>query len=105
MGKSSPSVLVTRKLPSSVLSRLHDVAEVDLYTGEAAIPAAELKARVADKDALVCLQTDTIDRTVIESGSRLKVISNLAVGYTNIDVHYARSRQIVVTHTPDVLTE
>ena len=105
MGKSSPSVLVTRKLPSSVLSRLHDVAEVDLYTGEAAIPAAELKARVADKDALVCLQTDTIDRTVIESGSRLKVISNLAVGYTNIDVHYARSRQIVVTNTPDVLTE
>jgi glyoxylate reductase len=100
-----PAVLVTRKLPSSVLSRLHDVAEVDLYTGEAAIPPAELRARVADKDALVCLLTDAIDRTVIDSAARLKVISNVAVGYNNIDVAYARSRQIVVTNTPDVLTE
>jgi glyoxylate reductase len=99
------SVLVTRKLPSSVLSRLHDVAEVDLYTGEAAIPPAELKARVADKDALVCLLTDAIDRSVIDSAGRLRVISNVALGYNNIDVPYARSRQIVVTNTPDVLTE
>ena len=99
------SVLVTRKLPSSVLSRLHDVTEVDLYTGEAAIPPAELKARVADKDALVCLLTDAIDRSVIDSAGRLRVISNVALGYDNIDVPYARSRQIVVTNTPDVLTE
>jgi glyoxylate reductase len=100
-----PAVLVTRKLPSSVLSRLRDVAEVDLYTGEAAIPPAELRARVADKDALVCLLTDAIDRSVIDSAARLKVISNVAIGYNNIDVPYARSRQIVVTNTPDVLTE
>jgi glyoxylate reductase len=88
-----------------VLSKLHDVAEVDLYTGEAAIPPAELRARVADKDALVCLLTDAIDRSVIDSAARLKVIANVALGYNNIDVPYARSRQIVVTNTPDVLTE
>jgi glyoxylate reductase len=96
---------VTRKLPSSVLSKLHDVADVDLYTGEAAIPPAELRARVADKDALVCLLADAIDRSVIDSAPRLKVIANVAVGYNNIDVPYARSRRIVVTNTPDVLTE
>jgi glyoxylate reductase len=100
-----PAVLVTRKLPSSVLSRLRDISDVDLYSGEAAIPPAELRARVADKDALVCLLTDAIDRSVIDSATRLKVISNVAVGYNNIDVPYARSRQIVVTNTPDVLTE
>src|SRR5215204_990225 len=100
-----PAVLVTRKLPSSVLSKLDGIAELDLYSGEAAIPPAELRARVADKDALVCLLTDAIDRSVIDSAVRLKVISNVAVGYNNVDVPYARSRQIVVTNTPDVLTE
>ena len=52
------SILVTRNLPSSVLAKLSAVADVDLYTGEAAIPAGELRARVANKDALVCLLTD-----------------------------------------------
>ena len=100
-----PSILVTRKLPSSVLSKLSAVADVDLYTGEAAIPPDELCARVADKDALVCLLTDAVDRTVIDAAPRLKAIANVAVGYNNIDVPYARSRGIVVTNTPDVLTE
>jgi glyoxylate reductase len=100
-----PAVLVTRRLPSSVLSRLRDAAEVDVYSGEAVIPPAELRARVADKDALVCLQTDAVDRPVIDSASGLKVIANIGVVYDNIDVAYARSRQVVVTNTPDVLTD
>ena len=100
-----PAVLVTRKLPSSVLSKLHAVADVDLYTGAATIPTAELRARVADKDALVSLLTDAVDRSVIDAATRLKVIANVAIGYDNIDVPYARSRNIVVTNTPDVLTE
>jgi len=100
-----PAVLVTRKLPSSVLSKLHAVADVDLYTGAATIPTAELRARVADKDALVSLLTDAVDRSVIDAATRLKVIANVAIGCDNIDVPYARSRNIVVTNTPDVLTE
>ena len=99
------AILVTRKLPSSVLSKLSAVADVDLYSGEAAIPADELCARVADKDALICLLTDSVDRTVIDAAPKLKVIANVAVGYNNIDLAYARSRGIVVTNTPDVLTE
>ena len=99
------SILVTRKLPSSVLAKLTAVADVDLYVGEAAIPADELCARVAGKDALVCLLTDAIDRSVIDAAPTLKAIANVAVGYNNIDVAYARSRGIVVTNTPDVLTE
>src|SRR5690349_21223703 len=98
-------ILVTRKLPSSVLDKLRAVGEVDVYTGEAAIPAAELRARAADADALVPLLTDTIDRSLIDQAPRLKVIANVAVGYNNIDVAYAVSRGIVVTNTPDVLTE
>ena len=100
-----PNILVTRKLPSSVLAKLEAVADVDLYTGDAAIPPNELSARVVGKDALVCLLTDAIDRTVIDAAPTLKAIANVAVGYNNIDVVHARSRGIVVTNTPDVLTE
>jgi glyoxylate reductase len=99
------SVLVTRKLPSSVLDKLRSVARVDLYAGDTAIPPDELRARVAGADALVCLLTDTIDRSVIDAAPSLKVIANVAVGYNNIDVAHARSRGIIVTNTPDVLTE
>jgi len=99
------SILVTRKLPSSVLAKLAEAADVDLYTGDAAIPADELRARVAGKHVLVCLLTDAIDRTVIDAAPTLKAIANVAVGYNNIDVPYAKSRGIIVTNTPDVLTE
>ena len=101
----TPAILVTRKLPSSVIDKLSAVAEVDLYTGDAAIPPDELRARVAGKDALICLLTDAVDRTVIDAAPTLKAIATVAVGYNNIDVSYARSRGIVVTNTPDVLTE
>ena len=99
------AILVTRKLPSSVIEKLRTVGDVDLYSGEAAIPPDELRARLRGKDALVCLLTDPIDQATIDAGSALKVISNVAVGFNNIDVAYARSRGIVVTNTPDVLTE
>ena len=99
------TILVTRKLPSSVLSKLSAAADVDLYVGDAAIPPDELRARVAGKDALICLLTDAIDRSVIDAAPGLKVIANVAVGHNNIDIPYARSRGIVVTNTPDVLTE
>jgi glyoxylate reductase len=98
-------VLVTRKLPSSVLSKLEAVADVDLYTGDEAISPAELRKRIAGADALVCLLTETIDKSVIDAAPKLKVIANVAVGYNNIDVVYAKSCGIVVTNTPDVLTE
>ena len=86
------------------MTRLHDLGSVDLCT-EGAMTSSLLKQRVADKDALVCLMSDDIDRSVIDAGSSLKIVANVAVGYDNIDVAHARSRNIVVTNTPDVLTE
>jgi glyoxylate reductase len=100
-----PKILITRRLPSAVLSKLEAAAEIDLYTGDGAIPAEELRARIADKDALISLLTDAVDRSVVDAGPSLKVIANVAVGYNNIDIPYALSRGVVVTHTPDVLTE
>ena len=105
MDTERPKILVTRRLPSSVLAKLDATGDVDLYTGDAAMSPDELKRRLAGKDALVCLLTESIDSAVIDAGTTLKVIANVAVGYNNIDVAYARSRGIVVTNTPDVLTE
>jgi glyoxylate reductase len=99
------NVLVTRRLPSSVLDKLRNSGDLDVYAGESAIPRDELIARIADKDAVVCLLTDAIDKAVIDAAGALKIIANVAVGYNNIDLPYARSRGIAVTNTPDVLTE
>ena len=61
--------------------------------------------RIADTDGVVCLLTETMDAGVIDAGARLKVIANVAVGFNNIDVAHARSRGVIVTNTPDVLTD
>jgi len=100
-----PSIFVTRKLPSSVIARLESAGTVEVYDGEGAISPAELRARIAHKDALVSMLTERIDKEILEAGAQLKLIANVAVGYNNIDVPLARSRGIIVTNTPDVLTE
>src|SRR5262249_56120942 len=100
----SPSMLVTCKLPSSVVAKLQDVGSVDLYS-DGTMSADVLRQRVADKDALVCVLTDEINKPLVDAAPKLKIVANVAVGYNNIDVAYARSRGIVVTNTPDVLTE
>lgn len=99
------SVLLTRRLPSSVLASLEQHHSLDVYTGEGAIPRNELLARVADKDALISALTDRIDGELMDAGKRLKIVANVAVGYDNIDVPSARTRGLIVTNTPDVLTD
>ena len=99
------AALVTCKLPSSVLAKLREQADVDLYTGEAAIPAGELRARASDKEAIVCLVTDAIDRSVLDAAPNLKIVANVAAGYNNIDAAYAKSNGVIVTNTPDVLID
>ncbi len=100
-----PRVLLTRRIPSSVLTTLQTQHTVDLYAGDGAIPREELLRRVADKDAVICVLTDKIDSEVLDAAPALKVVANIAVGYENIDVAAARDRGVIVTNTPDVLTE
>ncbi len=88
-----------------MIRKLEAAADVDLYAGDTAIPVEELRARVSTRDALICLLTDPIDRDTIDAAPKLKVIANVAVGYNNIDVAYAKAAGIAVTNTPDVLTE
>jgi glyoxylate reductase len=98
-----PRVLLTRRVPSSSLARLEQACDVDV--SEDVLPPEGLRARAADKQGIVCVLTDRIDEALFEAAPELKVVSNIAVGYDNIDVAAARRRGVVVTNTPDVLTE
>jgi len=99
------SVLLTRRIPSSVLGLLEAEHTVDLYTGDGAIPRDELIRRVRDKDALICVLSDKIDGELLDAAPALKIVATIAVGYDNLDVPAARRRGVVATNTPDVLTE
>ncbi len=99
------SIFVTRTLPSSIIAKLETVGAVEVFSGDGTISPEELRAGIAGKDALVSMLTDRIDAGIIDAATTLKLISNVAVGYNNIDVAHAHSRGIIVTNTPDVLTE
>jgi glyoxylate reductase len=101
---SKPSILVTYKLPAAAIDPLEAVGSVDVFR-EGVLTKAQLIERVNGKQALVVAALDKIDKDVIDAGSGLKIIANVAVGYNNLDVPYARSKGIVLTNTPDVLTE
>lgn len=100
-----PSILVTRTLPDEAMALARARATVDLHPGSRPLTKAELAERVQDKEGIVCLITDTIDAEVLSGARRLRVVADVAVGYNNIDVAAATARGIVVTNTPDVLTD
>ena len=99
-------VYITRKIPSIakeiLLKSNFDVKE---YTKDKPISKLELIKNARNSDAVISLLTDQFDKEVIDSIPKLKIISNYAVGFNNIDVHYAREKGIVVTNTPDILTD
>ena len=98
-------VLVTNRIPAAVLQRLESDLEIDYHTEKDALSRDQLLDRVRDKHGLLCVVTDTIDSRIIKAGSQLRVIANIAVGYDNIDIATAKKHGIVVTNTPEVLTE
>ena len=100
-----PRVFVTSRLPSAALEPLWTSCDVDYRDDSEPCSREELLRRVRAADGLICLLTDTIDREVIAAGEKLRVIADVAVGYNNVDVAAARERGIVVTNTPDVLTD
>lgn len=101
-----PKVYVTRQLFDEALEILRREAEVDVFEGvDNPAPRDLILSKVREVEGLLCLLTDDIDAEVIEAGRKLKVISNYAVGFNNIDVEAATRRGICVTNTPGILTE
>lgn len=100
-----PKIFVTRNIPKPGLDKLEEVFQVQIHASDKDIDRNALLEAVRDVDALLCLLTDSIDKELIDAAPRLKCVSNYAVGYNNIDVAYASSKNIAVCNTPGVLTE
>jgi glyoxylate reductase len=102
---SKQRVFITRPIFQEAIDRIGPDADIEIWPEEMPPPYEVLKEKVRHADGLFCLLTDRIDATLMDSTTRLKVVSNMAVGYDNIDVPAATKRHIVVGYTPGVLTE
>ena len=103
---SRPRVYVTRRLPQPALDIIRPIADFTLWDREDIPPSRQVLLReVTQVDGLLSLLTDRIDGEVMDAAPRLRVVSNFAVGFDNIDIPAATQRRIVVTNTPEVLTE
>ena len=99
-------VYITRKIPQKAIDYLKEKnLSVSYYKKDQPIPRKVLLKNVKNVDAVLSLLTERIDPVVIDAMNKCKIIANYAVGYDNIDVKYANSKNIIVTNTPGVLTE
>lgn len=100
-----PHVFITRQLPQATLEPLAQLCNLEVWEDHLPPPYAVIADKAKTVDGLLCLLTDAIDANLIDNAPNLKVISNMAVGYDNIDVASATKRGIPVGNTPGVLTE
>ncbi len=98
-------IFVTRRIPEEGIELLRRHHEVEVNPEDRILEKHEIIEALKDKEGLLCLLTDPIDAEVIKTAPKLKMISNYAVGYDNIDVKAATERGIPVSNTPGVLTD
>ncbi len=97
-------VVITSKIPDIINKHLEDF-RIEMNTSDESLPPIRLRQMVSDADAIICTSYDNIDRTLMESSSKLKVIVTYDAGIDNIDVDYATHRGITVCTTKHILTQ
>lgn len=102
---SKPKVFITRQIPEAGLNLLKDKLQLELWNQNEPPPYNILLEKTQNIEGLLCLLTDKIDQQLIENSPSLKVISQMAVGYDNINIQAATKSKIPVGNTPGVLTE
>jgi glyoxylate reductase len=106
MAPRKPKVIVTRKLPDAVETRMRELFDTELNLTDEPLSPDALVAALARADVLAPTITDRLDEKMIaQAGPRLKLIANFGVGVDHIDVGAAHARGIIITNTPGVLTE
>jgi len=100
------TIYITRKLPGEIVDKLSSQFHVKMWSEEnVPVPRDVLLKEIEEVDGLICLLTEKIDEEVLNKAKQLQVISNIAVGYNNIDIQTATEKGMIVTNTPGVLTE
>ncbi|MDH4619847.1 D-glycerate dehydrogenase [Brevibacillus sp. AY1] len=101
-----PKVYITRRIPESAVAKLRESCEMDMWDEtDVPVPREVLVDKIQAVDGLLCMLTETIDEDLLTRAKQLSVVSNMAVGFNNIDVDAATTKGILVTNTPGVLTE
>lgn len=100
-----PKVLVTGRLPDQIMKSLSGHCDIEANVMDRPMETDAILASIADKEGLLSMITDRVDAGLMERAPRLRIISQMAVGYNNIDVDAATRRGIAVTNTPGVLTD
>lgn len=101
-----PKVYITRRIPEDILAEIQKICDVKIWSEpDVPVPRDILEKEITEVEGLYCLLTESIDASLLEKGKHLRIVSNMAVGYNNIDVQEATRRGIMVTNTPGVLTE
>ncbi|HOJ83570.1 MAG: D-glycerate dehydrogenase [Dethiobacteria bacterium] len=99
------TIFITREIPDRGLKLLEGKYRLIMNPANRPVTRQEMMEGIKEADALLCLLCDRVDREVIESAPKLKLVANMAVGVDNIDIEACTGRGIVVTNTPGVLTE
>jgi gluconate 2-dehydrogenase len=102
---AKPKVLVARPIFPEGIERLRAIATVDYNDQIAALTPAELTQRLADVDGALVTGSEKIDQNTLSQASRLKVVSNIAVGFNNFDISALTQKKVMATNTPEVLTD
>ncbi|MFU0788513.1 MAG: D-glycerate dehydrogenase [Virgibacillus proomii] len=103
---NKPTIYITRSIPAKLLKPYQEhFTFICWEKEETPVPREVLIKDAKHADGLICMLTEEIDDAFLDNVQRLQVIANLAVGYDNIDIHASKARNIIITNTPDVLTE
>jgi glyoxylate reductase len=102
---AKPKVFVTRRIPAAGLDRITASCDAEVWPEQMPPAYDVLRAKVAGCEGLVSLLTDRIDAALLDAAPRLKVVSNYAVGFNNVDIPAATARGVAVGNTPGVLTD
>ncbi|MCJ0932727.1 2-hydroxyacid dehydrogenase [Virgibacillus halodenitrificans] len=101
-----PTIFITRKVPEKLLESYKDVFDIRMWKKEEEpVPREVLEKEVKQVDGLLCVLSDQVDQSVLNQSKQLKVVANMAVGFDNININYAKEMGVIVTNTPDVLSE
>lgn len=100
-----PKVFVSRKFPEKGLRMITEACDAEVWPGELPPPRDVLLEKVKDAEGLLSLLTDKVDAELLDKAPKLRVVSNLAVGFDNIDIPECTKRGVLVGNTPGVLTE
>jgi glyoxylate reductase len=104
-GCMKPKAYITRKIPESGIKLIAEICDIVIHPGEEPPDEKEIISNIRDKDAVLCLLSDRINKNIMDAAPKLKAISTMSAGFEHIDVNEATNKGIYIGYTPGILTD